>query len=236
LNYNIENTFENKNFSISKYAIVSDYHTIMHKKLDELSGKIKADFPDINMRVFTDTAPILERYYAMSAGLGFIGKNSCLINNKYGSWVFIGEIITDAEFDFYDSPIPINCGECNKCIQSCPCGALSENGLNANKCISYHTIENKSAIPGNIVAKITDQLFGCDICQEVCPYNSQPDMQKSELPCIEDTLKTLDPDSLENISNREFNRHFVNTSLLRAGRKKILENFSHLKISKDTLI
>jgi epoxyqueuosine reductase len=230
LNYNIPETLKNKTFNISKYALINDYHEIMRNRLERLLFGIKEEMPQINVRIFTDTAPILERYFAMSSGLGFIGKNTCLINPDLGSWVFIGELLTDAESDFYDSPIPINCGECNKCINACPCHAINENGLNANKCISYHTIENKNETPKNIADKITNQLFGCDICQNVCPYNNiKAGLKESDLLGITEILDTLSPIELQNISNREFNRRYKNTSLIRAGRKKIIENFSHLK-------
>lgn len=230
LNYNISETLKNQTFNISKYALINDYHDIMRSKLEKLLLCIKEELPQINAGIFTDTAPILERYFAMSSGLGFIGKNTCLINPELGSWVFIGEILTDAEFDFYDSPIPINCGECNKCINACPCQAINENGLNANKCISYHTIENKNETPKDIADKITNQLFGCDICQNVCPYNNKKAiLNKSDLLNVTEILDSLNPIELQNMSNREFNRRYKNTSLIRAGRKKLIENFSHLK-------
>ncbi|HOZ31010.1 MAG TPA: tRNA epoxyqueuosine(34) reductase QueG [Bacteroidales bacterium] len=235
LNYRIAEPFKSENYSISKYALVTDYHIVIQHKLEILLHNLKEKYPYIKARISIDSAPVLERYFAMSAGLGFIGKNTCLINPELGSWVFLGEIITDAEFELYDSPTLYNCGECNKCIDSCPCGALSENGLNANKCISYHTVENKHNIPEHIADKITDQLFGCDICQDVCPFNSKNTSTNTQFSDILGLLEFLKLEELGNISNREFNRRFANTSLLRSGRKKIIENFSHLKPQNNSL-
>ncbi|MDD3740863.1 MAG: tRNA epoxyqueuosine(34) reductase QueG [Bacteroidales bacterium] len=229
LNYKISEPFKSQKYSISKYALVTDYHIVIRNKLEKLLHDLKDNYPQINARIFTDTAPILERYFAMSSGLGFIGKNTCLINPELGSWVFIGDILTDAESDFYDSPFLLSCGDCNLCIKACPCGALSNNGLNANKCISYHTIENKNNTPESISDKITSQLFGCDICQDVCPFNSKTTSTNTQFSSIINLLELLQPEELNSISNREFNRRFDKTSLLRSGRKKIIENFSHLK-------
>lgn len=233
LNYNTNENLKNQRYNVSKYALVNDYHAVMRSKLEELLTAIKNKTPKINARIFIDTAPVLERYFAMSSGLGFIGRNTCLINPDFGSWVFIGEIITDVEPDFYDSPIHFDCGECQLCVKACPCGALSKYGLNANKCISYHTIENKNNTPDMVAEKITNQVFGCDICQNVCPHNKIIDLPHSQLPSISAKLDKLNPEELNNLSNREFNRRFENTSLLRAGRKKIIENFSHLKNSSN---
>lgn len=224
LNYYPENEISNRKHFISKYAYGKDYHDIMRSRLLDLQDKIKLSFPNINMRIFVDTAPILERYFAMSAGLGFIGKNSCIINPDYGSYVFLGEIITDAEFE-NDAPSVESCESCQLCIDSCPVGALSADGLDARKCISYHTIESKSEIPKEIAARMTGQVFGCDICQDVCPHNINAQKTKCSDFKIHPEVDGLDYKTICEMSNREFNRRFAGTSLIRAGRKKIVGNF-----------
>lgn len=228
LNYYPNENLLNNYFSISKYALGKDYHEVLKAKLQIVLDEMLVDFPELKARIFTDTAPVLERYFAMASGLGFIGKNTCLITPNSGSWVFIGEIICNAEFD-YDFPISDNCGSCRRCIDACPVGALSKFGLDANKCISYHTIENKSKTPEEITKKITNQVFGCDICQDVCPHNKNAQSTDCKELTLHSAVKNLNVDELSNISNREFNRRFTGTSLLRAGRLKIIENFSNLK-------
>jgi epoxyqueuosine reductase len=131
---------------------------VIKSRLEKLIQDIKAEFPKFEAISFCDTSPVLERYFAAKSGLGFIGKNSCLINEKLGSKIFIGGLICNAETD-YDNPIIQNCGDCDICLRSCPTQSLSVSGLNAKKCISYHTIENKGEIPENIAKKITNQLI-----------------------------------------------------------------------------
>lgn len=232
LNYYPSELLPSDDFSISKYAYSNDYHEVMRDKLKRLLNEIQSNYPEINARIFVDTAPVLERYFAMSSGLGFIGRNTCLINKNFGSWVFIGEIITDAESE-YDNPLIENCGSCNECIKACPSGALSENGLNANRCISYHTIESKDVMPEEIGSKISNQIFGCDICQNVCPYNKDAKSSNRKEFRILPAIRDFNPNELIDISNREFNRRFAGTALLRAGRKKIISNYEVLKRKRN---
>ncbi len=224
LSYVPKELIHENGIKISKYAYGPDYHEVLKSKMEIMLGAIKKEVPEINARIFIDTAPVLERYFAMTAGLGFIGNNTCLITEKYGSLVFIGEIICDVESSEYDLPNVKTCGECKKCIMACPTGALSENGLDANKCISYHTIENRGSIPADIALRISDQVFGCDICQDACPYNKAVKNENREDFEIHSAIKDIDFNSLSDISNGEFNRRFASTSLLRAGRKKLVEN------------
>jgi epoxyqueuosine reductase len=231
LNYYPSEILPDEEFRISKYAYGQDYHLVMMDKLQRLVVELKKHYPEVNTRTFTDTAPVFERYFAMTAGLGFIGRNTCLINKDFGSWVFIGGIIIDEESD-YDIDVPTNCGSCNKCIVACPGNALSENGLDANKCISYHTIENRGTLPSVMAAKISNQLFGCDICQDVCPYNSGAIASSNGDFDVLPSIRTLNPEDLKQLSNREFQRRFNKTSLLRAGRKKIVENWELLRMGK----
>ncbi len=224
LNYYTDKQLDNPDISISRYAYGNDYHYVMKNKLGELVDKLKEIHPSINARVFTDSAPVYERYFALESGIGFIGKNTCLITPKFGSWVFIGEIITDIETE-YDKPSEKNCGSCSICLDSCPTGALSAKGLDANKCISYHTIENKDDIPESISSKIDNQVFGCDICQNVCPHNSMPIVNKHPDLQLLPQIKTIELETIENLSNSQFKKMFGSSSLFRAGKKKLISNF-----------
>lgn len=219
-------------FKISKYAHGKDYHIVIKSRLEKFIKDISSEFPGFEAVSFCDTSPVLERYFAAKSGLGFIGKNSCLINPKLGSKLFIGGLICNFETEF-DKPVLQNCGNCDICLNSCPTQALSASGLNSNNCISYHTIENKNEIPRNVAEKITDQLFGCDICQDVCPYNRNTPASNSNEFNLIDIIATINHKELLTMSNREFVRQFEETSILRAGRKKILSNFDVL-ITRST--
>lgn len=159
-------------YKISKYAYGEDYHHVIKDKLKELVQFITDEVGEINARIFTDSAPILERAWAKKSGLGWIGKNSMLINPKKGSFYFLAEIILDVEFD-YDTPIKDYCGSCNACAEACPTEAILPNKVvDGSKCISYFTIELKDEIlPNEVKGKFNDWMFGCDICQDVCPWN-----------------------------------------------------------------
>lgn len=159
-------------FLISAYAYGRDYHEVIREKLNVLIAKLKEKVPEIAIRGFVDSAPVLERAWATRAGLGWIGKNSMLISRKSGSYFFIAELITNLELEF-DQPMGGDyCGDCSRCMDACPTGAITDlRVVDANKCISYLTIENKGAIPESFKGKYKKWIFGCDICQQVCPWN-----------------------------------------------------------------
>ena len=167
------------NGRIARYAYGRDYHKIIKKRLIILEKFLKEKFPEEKSKSYVDTGPILERAYASQSGLGFIGKNSCLITKEFGSWVFLSELITTIKFETTD-PIQGDqsfaiCGSCRLCIDSCPTKAILRPGvIDANKCISYLTIENKGEINDKFQESIKEskRVFGCDICQEVCPHNA----------------------------------------------------------------
>jgi len=228
LNYKPSETETNPAYYISKYARGLDYHYVMKSKMRDLVSKIEEVYPEIKTRVFTDSAPVLERAFSRNSGLGFIGKNTCLIHPQKGSFFFIGEIICDYISD-YDRPLNVDCGNCSLCVDACPVGALSENGLDANKCISYHTIENSGEIPKEVAEKIINQVFGCDICQNVCPFNQKSPVSTHREFKRLDKIQDLNLDYLQELSNSQFNKKFADTSLQRAGRKKLITNFELVK-------
>lgn len=171
-NYYPEKTQVDGSFKIAKYAYGKDYHYVVKDKLKELFQYIYDEIGEIDGRVFVDSAPILEKAWAKKGGLGWIGKNSNLLTKKVGSFYFLAEIILDLELA-YDSPIKTDhCGKCTACIDACPTQAIeSPKIVNGSKCISYATIELKTEIPSFFKGKMDDWMFGCDVCQDVCPWN-----------------------------------------------------------------
>lgn len=161
---------------IASYAQGADYHVWLRQILEAIAQKIQHHFPEARFRFGTDVLPVLERDFAAQAGLGWIGKNTCLIHPKKGSYHFIAEILTNIPLanSAKPTPLPDFCGKCNRCIEACPTGALeSPRKLNATKCISYWTIESKSLPPENLRKRMGSWFFGCDICQDVCPWNDK---------------------------------------------------------------
>jgi epoxyqueuosine reductase len=156
---------------ISRYAWGGDYHDVMRRGLERLAAKLGLDQ---EYKICVDTAPLLERSYARQAGLGWIGKNTCLINQEIGSWVFLGEILTSLQIQ-PDTPPPDRCGTCTRCIDACPTQAIASQGyeIDARRCIPYFTIELHGAAPEEMRSGIGQHIFGCDICQDVCPWNSR---------------------------------------------------------------
>ncbi|MGM0410960.1 MAG: tRNA epoxyqueuosine(34) reductase QueG, partial [Bacillota bacterium] len=181
LSYNSKNRLKNKyNYSISKYAHGKDYHSIFKEKMSYLINYLNDLYPNIKTISYVDTAPILDRAIANRAGLGWIGKNNNLINKKYGSFIFLGEILTNLDLEI-DSKTKKFCGNCRKCIDNCPSGALNDAyNINPNKCISFLT-QKKGIIPVKERKIIGNNLWGCDSCQEACPYNQNIPITKHDV-------------------------------------------------------
>lgn len=158
-------------YKIAKYAYGKDYHFVIKDKLKNFMHAIHEQIGEVDGRVFVDSAPILERVWAQKSGLGWVGKNSLLLNKQKGSFFFIAELIIDLEL-IYDSPVGDYCGTCTKCMDACPTDAIPvPYVVDGSKCISYYTIELKDSIPSEAKGKLEDWVFGCDICQDVCPWN-----------------------------------------------------------------
>ncbi|MBW8367001.1 MAG: tRNA epoxyqueuosine(34) reductase QueG [Arenimonas sp.] len=156
---------------VARYALGRDYHKVMRNRLQKLADRVAAHIGPFGYRAFVDSAPVLERALARDAGLGWIGKHSCLINRSAGSWFFLGEILTDLPLPV-DVPASAHCGTCTRCIQVCPTGAIVEPyRVDARRCISYLTIELKESIPEDMRALVGNRIFGCDDCQLACPWN-----------------------------------------------------------------
>jgi len=213
---------------ISKYIYGRDYHTVLKKKLRYLYDFMKRNIGPFRGRIFAGSAPVLEKAWAARSGLGWIGKNTLLITQNYGSFVFIGEIITDIDLA-NDTPLPDDCGNCTICLEACPTGALTApKMLDARKCISYLTIENKGFIDESMKDKMGNRVFGCDACQDVCPMNRNiiptrlPEFRPREqlLDLTADQWKRLDEDHFHDI--------FGQTAVARAGFERIKRNIDFL--------
>jgi len=208
--------------NISMYAQVNDYHIALKHKAEILLEYIQATVPGTRGRVFVDTGPVPERYFAAKSGIGFIGKNTCIIHPRFGSYLFLCEIVIDIDAE-HTEPTNGSCNNCNRCITACPTGALNGKWLDATRCISYHSIENKSSIPPEIVSRMDNQWFGCDICQQVCPYNQNENSTEVQLFSLIPFVTRLSYKQLEQMSETEFDEQFFNSPMHRTGLSKIRE-------------
>ncbi len=212
---------------ISNYAWGTDYHALMTPRLEELAAFVRAETgAQAATRVYVDTGPVLERAYAAAASLGFIGKNTCLIHPQFGSWLFLGEILLNVDVGRDDVPPYGGCGTCTRCLAACPTGALvAPYVLDARRCISYLTIELKGAIPPDLRPLLGNRIYGCDVCQAVCPW------QRFARPTREAAFRAADPDHaapllLELIALDEegFRRCYAGSPIARIGRGRFLRN------------
>ena len=228
-NYYAEKTYKDSNFKISKYAYGDDYHFVIKNKLKDLFEYIKEKTGDINGRVFVDSAPILERAWAEKSGLGWIGKNTNLISKKNGSFFFLCEIILDLELE-YDHIETDHCGSCTACIDACPTNAIVEPYVvDGSKCISYYTIELKNNIPDYAKNTYDDWIFGCDICQDVCPWNRFSKPHKEPLFNSDDEFLSMNKNDWIEMTKETFNKVFKNSAIKRAGFDGIKRNIEFIK-------
>lgn len=211
------------------YTYGKDYHFVMKEKLQQLFDAIKELIPSVEGRIFCDSAPVMERYWAAKSGIGFIGKNSLLIIPKKGSYFFIGELIINIDLD-YDKPLNLSCGSCSRCMDFCPTKAIVEAcKIDSNRCISYQTIENKGEISTHLVNCMHNRLYGCDICQQVCPWNrfAHPNETPEFSPSID--FLSLDVLKLTNMNEDEYRRVFKNSAVKRAKFTGLKRNLEALK-------
>ena len=224
-----ELTFQtNSNFKLSKYAYGEDYHEVIKEKLRSLVAELQEEIGEFAFRVFVDSAPVLEKAWAKKSGIGWVGKNSNLITKKNGSFYFLAEIICDLDL-VQDSPVADHCGSCTKCIDACPTKAIiSDKIIDGSKCISYATIELKDQIPDFFKDKMEDWMFGCDICQDVCPWNrfSAPTLEEKFRPNSE--IKNFTKQEWKDITQEIFSMVFKKSAVKRT-------KFSGLKRNLDFL-
>ncbi len=214
---------------IAKYAYGEDYHNVLKTKLHALTDYITDNIGAVNGRAFVDSAPVLERDWARRSGTGWIGKNTLLIHPKAGSYFFLAELIIDLEL-VYDAPIKDYCGTCTRCIDACPTEAISPQGyiMDGSKCISYLTIELREEIPDKFKSQMHNWMFGCDICQQVCPWNrfSEPHNEPAFLP-HEEMLKMTKTEWQE-ITETVFQKLFKKSAVKRAKFEKFKKNIAFL--------
>jgi epoxyqueuosine reductase len=229
-NYYPEQQQNNDSYKISKYTYGEDYHHVIKEKLRELLANIQQEIGEVSGRCFVDSAPILERAWAEKAGLGWNGKHSLLIQKQQGSFFFLAELIVDLELE-YDHPTTTNhCGTCTKCIDACPTAAiLPNNTVDASKCISYFTIELKENIPSDYKNQSDDWMFGCDICQDVCPWNRFSKAHHEPLFYPKAAILQFTKRDWEEITEDTFQKVFKKSAVKRIKFSGLQRNISFLK-------
>lgn len=228
-NYYSPDVLRGSRLKIAKYAYGDDYHDVLKKKLFQLDKFIRDNAEtSIHQRCFVDSAPVLERAWAQNSGLGWIGKNSCLISRKHGSFVFIAEIITSLELE-YDVPLNDYCGSCRKCVDACPTNAITATRtIDSNRCISYHTIENRGEIPDTLKGKFNNYIFGCDICQDVCPWNKKAHPHSEPLFNLRSSIKSMTDEGWQSLDESGYVRTFSKSAIKRTKFNGLKRNISFI--------
>jgi epoxyqueuosine reductase len=214
---------------ISKYAYGKDYHIVVSEKLNRLLDYIISCEPIASGKVCVGSAPILEKAWAKEAGLGWIGKNSILINKERGSFLFLGELVVDIDLQ-YDIPFSEDfCGNCRLCLDSCPTKAINENKtIDVRRCISWLTVENKNPIPEEFRVEMKDRIFGCDICQDVCPWNKNAKPHSNSEFNLSEELKQMTSEGWANLTREKFDRLFDRSAIKRRTYERFMENVTNV--------
>ena len=216
-------------YKISKYAYGKDYHKVIKKKLKHLLQELQEEIGDFYGRAFVDSAPVLDKAWAKKSGLGWVGKNANIITKKEGSFFFLCELITDLELE-PDSPTTDHCGKCTRCIDACPTQAITEPFVvDGSKCISYLTIELKDAIPTSFNGQLDNWAFGCDVCQDVCPWNRHSKPHATPEFSINQNLTSFNKKEWEEITEELFNTVFEGSAIKRTKLSGIQRNVQFLK-------
>lgn len=231
-NYSPEENYDDANIKISKYAYGQDYHFVIKDKMKTFMQRIGEEIGEVDGRVFVDSAPVLDRAWAAKGGLGWIGKHSLLITKQKGSFYFIAELILDLELDA-DGPTTDHCGTCTACIDACPTDAIVvDKVVDSTKCISYLTIELREQIPSHFKNKMKGWAFGCDICQDVCPWNRFKESHSQEKFTPHPELGHLQKGDWQELTEEIFKDIFRKSAVKRAGYMKLKENIDFVS-SKD---
>lgn len=215
---------------LSKYAFGTDYHLVMKDKLGELLKFIQTEIAPCNGRCFVDSAPVLDRAWAARSGLGWVGKNTNLISPEHGSFFFIGELIIDLELTSNDKMVRNHCGNCTRCIDACPTHALvAPYILDARRCISYQTIENRGEIDPDLKGKFENRVFGCDICQDVCPWNLKSEPHQEPAFALKPELAKLTKVEWNKMEKPTYNELFRNSAVKRTRFDGLKRNLKFLE-------
>ncbi len=217
---------QNDTYKIAKYAYGEDYHFVIKRKLRSLLESLQQDVGEVHGRAFVDSAPVMERAWAQRSGIGWIGKNSLLLNRQRGSFFFLAELIVDVALA-YDGPVPDYCGTCTRCLDACPTDAIAEPYVvDGSRCISYFTIELRDAIPNSMQGKFADWIFGCDICQDVCPWNrhARPHQESAFAP--HEDLADMSKRDWQEITEETFRRVFKKSAIKRTKLSGLRRNIA----------
>ncbi|MEK6570543.1 MAG: tRNA epoxyqueuosine(34) reductase QueG [Bacteroidota bacterium] len=232
-----EHSSESDVGKISRYAWGDDYHDIMTPRLEKLLEYVKHEVPTGSGKVYVDTGPVMDKVWAARAGIGWEGKHTNVISREFGSWIFLGEVILDIGLE-YDEPAVDYCGTCTRCIDACPTQAIVEPYvLDSNLCISYLTIEHKGEIPATLASKFGNWIYGCDICQDVCPWN-----QKFSNPTAEVAFSPRDGNlspqlsELAEMTEDRFREHFQGSPVKRTKHAGLLRNINAVRKNKELIV
>ena len=216
-------------YKLSKYAYGRDYHGVIKKRMSELTAFIRDNIGEINSEIFIDSAPVLDKAWAVKSGLGWMGKNTNLISKKTGSFFFIAEIICDLDLD-YDTITSDHCGSCTACIDACPTQAIEQPYVvNGSKCISYFTIELQNQIPTEMKGKFDDWMYGCDVCQDVCPWNRFSKPHNEPLFEPRANLLELTKADWNELNKDTFNKVFKKSAVKRIKFDGLVKNIEFIK-------
>ncbi|GAB3257504.1 tRNA epoxyqueuosine(34) reductase QueG [Larkinella harenae] len=220
-------------YKISKYAYGTDYHFVIKDKLKDLLTFVHEEIGAVNGRVFVDSAPVMDKAWAKRSGLGWMGKHTNLITREMGSFVFIGEMILDLDLEA-DGPMADYCGTCTRCVDACPTDAITQPyGVDGSKCISYYTIELKEAIPDEVKGKFENWIFGCDICQDVCPWNRFARPHRTPAFDPNPALTEFSKSDWEDITQDVFSEIFRRSAVKRTKLEGLRRNITFVKTSKE---
>ena len=229
LNYYPSEIQNTDSYKMSKYAYGQDYHFVIKEKLQELLQTIQTEIGEVSGRAFVDSAPVLDKAWAAKSGLGWIGKNGNLLTQQVGSFYFIAELVVDLDLD-YDNPTTDHCGTCTACIDACPTQAIvAPYVVDGSKCISYFTIELKENIPQEMKGKMDDWIFGCDVCQDVCPWNRFSKSHNEPLFNPNPELLSMTKKDWEEITEDTFKKVFKNSAVKRTKLDGLKRNIKFLK-------
>ncbi len=229
LNYYPEEEQRDDSYKISKYAYGQDYHFVIKDKLKSLLKFMQAEIGEVEGRAFVDSAPVMDKAWAAKAGLGWVGKHTLLLSKQKGSFFFVAELIVDLELD-YDTPATDHCGSCTACIDACPTQAIVEPyKVDGSKCISYFTIELKDELPQEMKGKFHDWAFGCDICQDVCPWNRFSKPHSEPLFDPHPDLLSMTKKDWEEITEETFRKVFKKSAVKRTKYSGLTRNIKFLK-------
>ena len=246
LNYYPKQPLPKEGYQIAYYAYGKDYHRVVKDKLHQLLAYIKTLAPEVEGRAFCDTAPLLERYWAVQAGLGFIGRNRQLIIPGRGSYFFLGVLAIGASPNpsqggglstaMSEAPSPWEraggeapCLSCNRCLKACPTGALTPDGIDCRRCLSYLTIEHRGAIPDEMARKLGSRIYGCDVCQQVCPHNKGAQPTEEKAFGMSPEVAALTTDDWDNLTRERYKQLFKDSAMERAGYEGLMRNIESAK-------